>query len=186
MRPAVTAYIANRLGTKFKFGRISNMKSFRVVSIFVAALGLSTSAFGQGLPSTKVLTFDVAQTIAQETLAKCRADGHKITVMVVDALNMPIVVLRDDGASASTTEFAKMKATTALLYNKPSAPFYPVPPGTPTPPAPILGTHMAMGGVPIKVGDYAIGAVGVAGSPGGDKDAVCANAGIAKIADKLK
>jgi uncharacterized protein GlcG (DUF336 family) len=40
--------------------------------------------------------------------------------------------------------------------------------------------------VPIKVGNVAIGAVGVSGAVGGDKDEACANAGIAKVGDKLK
>jgi uncharacterized protein GlcG (DUF336 family) len=30
-----------------------------------------------------------------------------------------------------------------------------------------------------------VGAIGVGGSPGGDKDEVCARAGIAKVADRL-
>ena len=54
-------------------------------------------------------------------------------------------------------------------------------------PAPVLpGTINAMGGVPIKVGNQLIGAVSVSGAPGGDKDAACANAALAKVADKLK
>jgi uncharacterized protein GlcG (DUF336 family) len=40
--------------------------------------------------------------------------------------------------------------------------------------------------VPIKAGNEVIGGVGVSGAPGGDKDEVCANAGIAKVADGLK
>jgi uncharacterized protein GlcG (DUF336 family) len=40
------------------------------------------------------------------------------------------------------------------------------------------------GGLPIKVGDDVIGAVGVSGSPGKDDD--CAQAGIDKVADQLK
>ena len=40
--------------------------------------------------------------------------------------------------------------------------------------------------LPIKVGDDVIGAVGVSGAPGGDKDEVCAKAGIDKVADLLK
>ena len=43
----------------------------------------------------------------------------------------------------------------------------------------------ALGGVPIKVGNETIGAIGVSGAPGGDKDEACANAGIAKISDRL-
>jgi len=40
------------------------------------------------------------------------------------------------------------------------------------------------GGLPIKVGNEVIGAVGVSGSPG--KDDICSQAGIDKIADQLK
>jgi uncharacterized protein GlcG (DUF336 family) len=40
--------------------------------------------------------------------------------------------------------------------------------------------------VPIKVNDVTIGAIAVSGAPGGDKDAACANAGIAKVAEMLK
>jgi uncharacterized protein GlcG (DUF336 family) len=42
------------------------------------------------------------------------------------------------------------------------------------------------GGLPIKVGDEVIGAVGVSGAPGGEKDEACSKAGIDKIADQLK
>ena len=42
------------------------------------------------------------------------------------------------------------------------------------------------GGVPIKAGTETIGGVGVSGAPGGEKDEVCANAGIAKVVDALK
>jgi len=153
----------------------------------LTALGatLSTSAFAQ-LPDSKVLTLDVAQTIAQEAMAKCRADGYKVTVLVVDGLNATKAMLRDDGATASTTEVAKMKATATMLYNRPSGPATPPPPGTTAAPATIPGTINAQGGVPIKVGNATIGAVAVSGAPGGDKDAACANAALAKVADRLK
>jgi uncharacterized protein GlcG (DUF336 family) len=154
--------------------------------VFVAATAaLSTSVLAQ-LPTSKVLTLDVAEMIAQEALAKCRADGYKVTVLVVDGLNAPKAMVRDDGATASTTEVAKMKATATMLYNRPSGPATPPPAGTANPPATIPGTINAQGGVPIKVGDATIGAVAVSGAPGGDKDAACANAGIAKAAGKLK
>jgi uncharacterized protein GlcG (DUF336 family) len=153
----------------------------------LTALGatLSTSSFAQ-LPDSKVLTLDVAQTIAQEAMAKCRADGYKVTVLVVDGLNATKAMLRDDGATASTTEVAKMKATATMLYNRPSGPATPPPAGTTAPPATIPGTINAQGGVPIKVGNATIGAVAVSGAPGGDKDAACANAALAKVADRLK
>ena len=157
----------------------------KLAIVAAATAALSSSAFAQ-LPPSRVLTLDVAQAIAQETLAKCRADGYKVTVLVVDGLNAPKALVRDDGASAATTEVAKMKATATMLNNRPSGPPQPLPPGTPAPPSAIPGTINAQGGVPIKVGDVTIGAVAVSGAPGGDKDAACANAALAKVADKLK
>src|SRR3954466_567495 len=161
------------------------MKLPMLVLIAGGVAALSATASAQ-LPTSKILTLDVAQTIAQEALAKCRADGYKVSVLVVDGLNAPKAMVRDDGATASTTEVAKMKATATMLYNRPSGPATPPPAGTAAPPATIPGTINAQGGVPIKVGEATIGAVAVSGAPGGDKDAACANAGIAKAADKLK
>lgn len=154
-------------------------------AVLAAAVTFSSGAFAQ-LPPSKILTMDVAHAIAQEAMAKCRADGYKVTVLVVDALNAPKALLRDDGASAATTEVAKMKATSVMLQNRPSGPATPPPPGTPAAPAAIPGTINAQGGVPIKVGDATIGAVAVSGAPGGDKDAACANAALAKLADRLR
>jgi uncharacterized protein GlcG (DUF336 family) len=50
----------------------------------------------------------------------------------------------------------------------------------------LTGIIAAQGALPIKVGDDVIGAVGVSGAPGGEKDEVCAKAGIDKVADQLK
>ena len=158
--------------------------TFTKLAVLTAA-AFSMNVFAQ-LPQSRVLTLDVAQTIAAETMAKCHADGYKVTVLVVDALNAPKVMLRDDGASASTTEAAKMKATSTMLYNRPSGPAQQPAPGTTAPPATIPGTINSLGAVPIKFGDVTIGAVAVSGAPGGDKDAACANAALAKVADRLK
>jgi len=157
----------------------------RITLIGAAAAALSANAFGQ-LPESRVLTMDVAQTIAQEAVKACKANGYNVTVLVVDAMNQPKAMLRADGATASTAEVAKMKATASMLYNRPSGPAQPPPAGQAAPPATIPGTINAQGAVPIKFGDVTIGAVGVSGAPGGDKDAACATAAIAKVADKLK
>jgi len=161
------------------------MKLTTIAMLTALGATLSTSAFAQ-LPDSKVLTIDVAKAIAEDAMAKCRADGYKVTVLVVDGLNATKVMVRDDGATASTTEVAKMKATATMLYNRPSGPATPPPAGTAAPPATIPGTINAQGGVPIKVGNATIGAVAVSGAPGGDKDAACANAALAKNAERLK
>ena len=161
------------------------MKFTKLALSVLCIASFSMTAFAQ-LPASRILTLDVAQMIAQEALARCRADGYKVTVLVVDGLNMPKALVRDDGAAAATTEVARMKATTVMLNNRPSGPPANLPPGAPVPPPNVPGTINAMGGVPIRVGEVTIGAVAVSGAPGGDKDAACANAGLTKAADKLK
>jgi len=42
------------------------------------------------------------------------------------------------------------------------------------------------GGLPIKLAEDVMGAIGVSGAPGGDKDAACSKAGIDKVPDQLK
>jgi uncharacterized protein GlcG (DUF336 family) len=42
------------------------------------------------------------------------------------------------------------------------------------------------GGLPLLVGNDVIGAIGVGGAPGGDKDQACTQAGVEKIASRLK
>ncbi len=155
--------------------------------IAVGAIGvLPLSMLAQGLPTQKVLTIDVAHTVAQEAMMKCRADGYKVTVLVVDSANMMKAFLRDDGAPNATVEVARMKANSVMAFGRASGPPANLAPGAPVP-APILpGTINAQGGVPIKVGDQVIGAVAVSGAPGGDKDAACANTALEKVADKLK
>jgi len=73
-----------------------------------------------------------------------------------------------------------------MLYNRPSGPAQPLPPGAVAPPATVPGTVNLQGALPIKVGDMTIGAIAVSGAPGGDKDAACGTAALAKVADKLK
>src|SRR5258706_10112101 len=156
---------------------------------YIAALGVSlalSASLQAQLPSQKVLTIDVAHTIAQEAMMKCRADGYKVAVMVVDAAGLLKAFLRDDGTNNASVEIVRMKINSVMAFGGPSGPPANLPPGAPVPPPVLPGTANFMGGVPIKVDNILIGAVGVSGAPGGDKDAACANFGLSKVADKLK
>ncbi|MCU1302377.1 MAG: hypothetical protein JWQ87_2661, partial [Candidatus Sulfotelmatobacter sp.] len=85
-----------------------------------------------------------------------------------------------------TLEHSRRKAYTALTFKRPSAETAKAWASAATPPPVIEGTVGAAGGVPIKASNDVIGAIGVSGAPGGDKDEACAEAGIAKIEDLLK
>ena len=116
----------------------------KLTRIAVLTLLASSAAFAQ-LPSVKFLTLDVALAIAQEAMAKCHADGYKVTVRVVDSSNVLKAFLRDDGTPRSNVEFARMKATTAVTYGRPSGPPANLPPGAPVPPPAIPGTTNGAG-----------------------------------------
>jgi uncharacterized protein GlcG (DUF336 family) len=146
----------------------------KVLGALAAAAMLSSSAHAQ-LANEKNLTLAMAQAIANGAMESCKAMGYKVSVAVLDRDGLPIVMLRGDGAGLHTPEGADRKAYTARTFRAPSA-------------AHASETYARVlalpGGLPIKVGDDVVGAVGVSGSPGKDDD--CSQAGIDKVADQLK
>jgi len=140
---------------------------------------------GAGVLTEKALSLDLAQDIARGALDKCRADGYHTTIAILDMAGNVKVSLRDDGTSPHTVEVAKKKAYTALIYRRPSmetAKAW----ATQVPPLAIDGTIALGGGMPIRAGEQVVGAIGVSGAPGQDRDEACANAGLAAVAARLK
>jgi uncharacterized protein GlcG (DUF336 family) len=152
----------------------------------VVVAALSSSVHAQGLVTQKNIPLAMAQTIANAAMEKCKEMGYKVSVTVVDRDGLPIVMLRGDGAGLHTPEGSDRKAYTARAFSAPSADFVKRMLNDPA----AVGSReytrvLALpGGLPIKVGDDVVGAVGVSGSPGKDDD--CSKAGIDKVADQLK
>jgi uncharacterized protein GlcG (DUF336 family) len=166
-----------------------NMSHSRFAALAVVCVSLLAAspsrALAQELVNQKALSLDVAQAIAQGAIEKCRADGYRVSVTVLDGDGLLKGFLRDDGNGVHTIDFSRRKAYSAVTFKRTSAETGRT--WAANPPAPnIEGTVGTPGGVPIKAGNEVIGAVGVSGAPAGDKDEACANAGIAKVAAKLK
>jgi uncharacterized protein GlcG (DUF336 family) len=156
-----------------------------LASLSVATV-LTAPAGAQGIVTQKNITLALAQTIANAAIAQCRSIGYKISVTVVDREGLPLVMMRDDGAGLSTPEGSDRKAYTARAFSQPSADFVK---RLQDRPDTVGSRHYSRvlalaGGLPIKVGDEVVGAVGVSGTPGKDDD--CSQAGINKVADQLK
>jgi len=153
---------------------------------FAVAAALASPAGAQGVLTEKTVSLAMAQTIANAALAQCQSMGFKVSVVVIDREGLQLVMLRGDGAGLHTPEGADRKAYTARAYSAPSASFAKrVTTETNYAPAIQYSRMLALGGgLPIKVGNEVIGAVGVSGSPG--KDEVCSQAGIDKVAEQLK
>jgi uncharacterized protein GlcG (DUF336 family) len=156
-----------------------------LAGVALAAM-LSSTASAQGVVSEKNISLAMAQTIANAALAQCQSMGFKISVTVVDRAGLALVMLRGDGAGLHTPEGSDRKAFTARTFSRPSAEFAKRMLDDPASVGSRSYTRVLAlgGGLPIKVGDDVIGAVGVSGSPG--KDDVCSQAGIDKVADQLK
>ena len=151
----------------------------------VAAL-LATPAGAQGVLTQKNVSLELARAIADAALAKCRAMGFKIAVSVVDRDGLPVIMMYDEGAGLNTREGSDRKAYTAAAFRQPSAAFVKRMHDRPETAGSIQYTRVLAlsGGLPIKVGNDTIGAVGVSGTPG--QDDVCSQAGLDKVADQLK
>jgi len=154
--------------------------------IIVAAAAASAAA--QEVITEKALSLGLAQAVAQAALEKCRTDGYHVSVTVVDRDGLVKAALRDDGTGPHTIVTSRRKAFTSVTFKQPSADWAK---RVLTEPAvaglkDTEGTIALGGGVPIKAGNEVIGAIGTSGDPGGEKDQACSNAGIEKVAEKLK
>ena len=164
------------------------MRLFLMAGVLVAAM--SSSAAAQGLVTQKALSMEMAQAVVQATVERCRAIGFRVSVTVVDSAGLMKAFVRDENTGPHTIDTSLRKAYTALTFasryatSLEAATAWNSKLGSPMPN--VEGTTGMGGGVPIKVGDVAIGAVGVSGAVGGDKDEICAKAGIEKIAHLLK
>jgi uncharacterized protein GlcG (DUF336 family) len=161
--------------------------AFRISGLSLAsALALVTSANAE-LLSHKDLSVAVATTIARTAIDTCKAQGYNISVNVLGREGQVVVAARGEGAGFNTMENSMKKAYTARTMRRPSGEFADAVKDNPTAGALFLTNIVpARGALPIKVGDDVIGAVGVSGAPGGDKDEACAKAGIDKVAAELK
>ena len=163
--------------------------AYRISRLALAAALASAFAVPASaeLLARKDLSLETALAIASTAAATCKGQGYRVSVHVVGRNGEVLVALRGDNASPHTMENSMRKAYTSRTFRIPSGDMVKRLKDNPQ-----LGAiHLtnvvaAQGALPIKVGEDVIGAVGVSGAPGGDKDEACAQTGIDKVADQLK
>ncbi len=129
----------------------------------------------------------MAFTMAQTAVATCFANGYRVSVTIVGRNAETILQVRGDGTGPHTMENSQRKAYTSRTFRIPSGEMVKRYKENPQNGAVFLsGVVAAQGALPIQVGDDVIGAIGVSGAPGGEKDEVCAKAAIDKVAADLK
>ncbi len=165
------------------------MSALRLAGIPLAAAfacALVASANAQ-LAARKDISAGIALTMAETAVATCKSNGYNVSAHVVGRNGEVIVAMRGDNTGPHTLENSMKKAYTARAQRRPSGEFADSIKDNFTAGALHLTNIVpARGALPIKVGEDTIGAIGVSGAPGGDKDEACAKAGIDKVADQLK
>src|ERR1051326_2042213 len=86
-----------------------------IVLIGIAAM-LSGRGGAQGVVMQRTLSLDMAKTIAEGTIAECKAKGYHTAAAVVDRARQLLVLLRDEQATAQTAEMSRRKAYTARMF----------------------------------------------------------------------
>ena len=154
--------------------------------IILTGLCLSGTAHAQAPQTERNVSMAMAQAIIAGAIEECAKSSYRVSVVIVDRAGQLAATQRGDGTPPHTVEFARMKAYTARTRNQTSQEFaVATTNGDAAALRQIPGVIAIGGGVPIRTGTETIGAVGVSGAPGGDKDEVCARAGIARVASAL-
>src|SRR5258708_26567556 len=139
------------------------------------------------LLARKDLSAATALAIAETAIATCKTNGYQVSATIVGRNGEVIVQIRGDGTGPHTMENSFKKAFTSRTFRIPSGEMEDRLKQNPQMGAQFLtGFTTARGALPIKVGDDVIGAAGVSGAPGGEKDEACVKAGLDKVADQLK
>lgn len=148
-------------------------------------LCLSLQAGAGDTVETRLMTLPLAVDIARAAVDACARSGYQVSAVVVDRSGAPQVVMRDVYASRFTTEIAERKANAVVLSGVSSSEFRHNRADIVAEMNEIPGVLVMAGAVPVRAAGVLLGAVGVSGAPGGDKDETCARAGVLQVQERL-
>jgi len=162
------------------------MKTIVHIPAIVLACLLSADLFGADIFMQKNIGLEAANDIAKMSIDACRKDGFNVSVVVVDKHGNLRTVMRDDLAAKYTIEIAQRKANMVVMSGIASGAFRAARADIQQELNNIDGLIVMQGGLPIHASGILIGAVGVSGAPGGDKDEACAAVAIKAMIERLE
>lgn len=138
--------------------------------------------------SERNMSLELANQIAAASVAACQSNGHAVAATVVDRAGGVRAVQRADNAGPHTLQASLDKAYTSASAKNTTLAMMDNAQKNPAAAnlVHIPGFLLLGGGVPVRVGNEVIGAVGVGGAPGGHLDEQCAMAALDKVKDHLK
>ncbi|QEX16079.1 hypothetical protein FRZ44_13710 [Hypericibacter terrae] len=151
-----------------------------------------TAAVAQTQIAGNALSLDLAMEAAAESVRVCGEHGWHVSVSVVDSAGDVKLQAKGDGSTVHTKDASFRKAYTTVTFGpifgfdrlgdwveklktNPYASAY----------ASLPNIFLLPGAVAVKVKGEIVAAIGVGGAPGGQNDEICAEAGLARIQNRL-
>ena len=163
-----------------------NKQTIKNIAVGLMLAFSSIPTHAGDIVTDKSIGMELARDITNEAVTACRKAGYHISAVVVDRFGLMRAALRDDLASRFTLEIAQRKANMTVMAWTDSGAFKNARTDIQQELNHIEGLIVMEGGIKIVAGGYNIGAVGVSGAPGGEKDAACARAALDKLADRIE
>jgi uncharacterized protein GlcG (DUF336 family) len=150
-------------------------------------MGIITTTVGWAgdVVTVKTIGMELAVDIAKQAVLECRSKGYQVGAVVVDRSGLVRAAIRDDLAPRETLQISEKKANATIMSGVDSGTFVKSRQDIVAEMNHVDGIIMLEGGIQIQAGGYRIGAVGVSGAPGGDKDAACARAAVKKFQERI-
>jgi uncharacterized protein GlcG (DUF336 family) len=164
----------------------------RMLPRFAFLAGAAVYAALLGAASAQVLTHrdisvHMALGMVSAALAECEGKGLSVSVVVLNNVGEVRAMAMGDRGAPHNIELAQRKAYTALTFKRPSREWVERTAGD----SEVAGQRSLSqvialpGGIPVKIGEETIGAVGVSGSAL-DTDESCAKTAAASATSQLK
>lgn len=155
-----------------------------ILALCLASLGVQA----QAVRTERNMSLELANQLAAATVAACSANGYAVTATVVDRAGTVRALQRADAAGPHTLEASRLKAFTSASARNSTQAIMETAQKNPAAAnlGQIPGYLLLGGGLPVRVGNDVIGAIGVGGAPGGHLDEQCATAALDRAKDQLK
>lgn len=157
-----------------------------MLGCFVFLNGLAVTAMAADVLTTKNIGMELARDLANQAVLECRAAGYQVSAVVVDRNGILRAAIRDDLAARFTLQIAEQKANAAVMSGIKSSEFRKNRGDIRPEMNHVEGILMMEGGIPVSASGARIGAIGVSGAPGGDKDEICAQQAIKKLEERIE
>jgi len=150
-----------------------------VVAVAVTMLTAIALPASAQLADKKAMTLDAAKKMVAASEAEAMKNKWNVVIAVVDDGGHLVYLQRMDGTQTGSIDVAIGKAKTAMAFKRPTKVFDDLAKTRPS--IMSLGdVTLLEGGVPIKVGEQVVGAIGVSGVTS-QQDAQIAEAGLAVL-----